>query len=156
MRAAERSVTQETHRPLLASYDLVAMSTKPLSVVSQARWRRALMAALALQVLALYWPFGVDLPFSMPQSSSWVPTDKLLHVVLFAVPAYCGVRLAQVTARRALAVAVLAGLFLHAGVSEVIQGAFLPRQRDLFDVAADVVGLLVGAAGASRHGRIEQ
>lgn len=116
--------------------------------VGAGRWRRRLVLALAVQALALYWPFAVALPLSLPGSGVDVPTDKLVHVVLFAAPAYCGVRLAQVTGRRSIAVVLLIALIAHAGLSELLQGAFLPRQRDPLDVLADLSGVLIGAVGA--------
>jgi hypothetical protein len=102
----------------------------------------------------LYWPFGLDLPFSLPQQDSDLPTDKLVHGVLFAVPAYCGLRWAQVTGRAWIAAAVIAGLVTHAGLSEVVQGAVLARRRDAVDAMADAAGILIGAGWARyRAGR---
>lgn len=129
------------------SYDQAAMATGSCDA-SRGRWRRRLVLALTVQAMALYWPFSVTLPLSLPGSGADMPTDKLVHVVLFAVPAYCAVRLAQVTGRVSIAVVALVALIAHAGLSEQLQGAFLPRQRDPVDVLADLCGVLIGAVWA--------
>jgi hypothetical protein len=88
--------------------------------------------AVAVQLAVLYWPV-----VTVEGPVSW--TDKVVHLVVFAVPTYA---LGRATSPR-LAVAVLAG---HAPVSEVVQHLLLPgRTGDPWDALVDLVGVAVGA-----------
>lgn len=92
--------------------------------------------ALALQVylLYLYVPASSDAA-SIPHA------DKVVHVVMFAVPAAIGV-LARL--RPWLVGLVLA---VHAPVSELVQHLWIPtRGGDPWDVVADWVGVALGLA----------
>lgn len=93
-------------------------------------------ASVVIQLVVLYWPFGVGGP--------GVPgLDKAVHVVVFAAVALTG-RLVGV---RFWPLAV--GLGLHAVVSEVVQGTFLDRRAaDPLDVVADLVGVALGLLAA--------
>ncbi len=96
--------------------------------------RLAFGLALAVQVVVLYVPDpgtgGVGVP----------GLDKVVHAAVFAAAAWTG-RMAGV--RSSVLVAALA---VHAGVSEVVQGAVLAdRHGDPLDVVADLVGVALGA-----------
>jgi hypothetical protein len=92
------------------------------------------VASVLLHLGALYWP-RIDVG-SAPEGS-----DKLTHVVLFAVPVVA----AALALRRPWVVIAL--LAVHAPVSEWLQSAVLSdRVGDLRDAAADLVGVVLGAA----------
>ena len=94
----------------------------------------ALAVAAQVWVLYLYVPGGSD-PVSFPQA------DKVVHTVVFAVPALLGV-LARL---RPWLVGLV--LVVHAPVSELVQHLWVPgRAGDPWDVVADLVGVLVGLA----------
>jgi hypothetical protein len=92
------------------------------------------VVAVVVQVLVLYWPVvTVDVPVS------W--TDKLVHLVVFAVPTYA---VARAIGSVRTAVVVFA---LHAPLSEVAQHFLLPgRSGDAWDVVFDLTGVALGAA----------
>lgn len=99
------------------------------------RWR-ALGAGLAVLVnlVALYVPRAPSVP------TAGLPLDKLVHVVVFALPVVALVRAG--CPRRP----VIGLLVLNAVVSEVIQGTLLAnRSGDPWDLAADLVGIALGA-----------
>lgn len=106
-------------------------TTRPARV---ARTAVGLGAALAVAVhlLALYWPV-------VTVAGPVVWTDKVVHLVLFAVPTYAvGLALRRI-GPVALAFAA------HAVLSEVIQQTLLPgRSGDVWDAVLDLVGVLVG------------
>lgn len=104
-------------------------------------------------------PFAVAVVLSLvvlflPQSgvpSAPPGTDKVVHLLLFALLAFTG--------RRAGLPAgpLLAGLVAYAGISEVLQ-ATLPigRDGDVWDALVDGLGALVGLGGFAllrRHAR---
>ena len=92
-----------------------------------------LLAALAWQFWALYLAVGTGPP-------PFAHADKVVHVILFAVPVLIA-PLAGVSWR--VAAAVMAA---HAPISELIQHLWLPgRTGDPWDVVADLVGV-TGAA----------
>jgi len=97
---------------------------------------------MAIQLVALYSPQGV----AGPQVTG---LDKVVHVLIFAAPALVAL-LSGFRARWALGV-----LAVHAPVSELIQHFWLPhRSGDVFDVAADLGGIALGAVAYlvwSRH-----
>lgn len=92
------------------------------------------VAAVVAQLLALYWPV-----VTVEGPVSW--TDKVVHLMIFAVPTYAvGRALGSVRA----AVLVFA---LHAPVSELVQHFLLPgRTGDVWDAAVDLLGVALGAA----------
>lgn len=92
------------------------------------------VAVVALHLAALYWP-SVDIVGPV----SW--TDKVVHLLLFAVPTYAvGLALRSVWP----AVVVFA---LHAPLSELIQQRLLTyRSGDVWDAVLDLVGVGAGAA----------
>jgi hypothetical protein len=100
-------------------------------------WARAVLAAaVAVNLVVLYWP--------RPVSDSGIPyADKVVHVAIFAVVAIAGLR-----AR--IPLAWLVGLLaVHAVSSELVQHWFLVnRSGDPADVAADLVGVAVGVVVA--------
>lgn len=88
---------------------------------------------VAVHVAVLYWPV-----VSVTGPVSW--TDKVVHVLVFAIPTYA----VGLVLHRA-SVAVLAFL-VHAPLSELVQHLALPnRSGDLSDVVVDVVGVAVAA-----------
>lgn len=97
-------------------------------------WRGALVAAVVVQLLVLYWPQPVG-----PEAPPGL--DKVAHAAVFAAVALTG---------RAAGVPVVwlaVVLLVHAVLSEVLQESVLPaRSGDPWDVAADVVGTVVGLA----------
>lgn len=98
--------------------------------------RAGFVAAVVAQlwVLYLYVPSGSD-AVSVPHA------DKVVHALVFALPALLGV-LAGL--RPWLVGAVLA---VHAPVSEVVQHLWIPgRAGDPWDVIADLVGVVLGLA----------
>ena len=91
------------------------------------------IVAVVAQLVVLYWPV-----LTVEGPVSW--TDKVVHLIVFAVPTYAvGRALGSVRA----AVLVFA---IHAPVSELVQHALLPgRSGDVWDVVPDLVGVAVGA-----------
>jgi uncharacterized membrane protein YhdT len=97
------------------------------------RWGVLAVAALAVHLVALYLPGDPSGSLELP----WLPgADKVVHVLLFAVPTYLFGRLTR-------RVGLVAGVFaVHAVVSELIQWRFVPyRDGDPFDALADLVGI---------------
>jgi len=95
--------------------------------------RVAFGAAIVVQLVVLYWPWGVSPPGGLP----W---DKVAHVAIFAAVAWTG-RWAGVPTRQ-----LLAALLVHAVASEAVQGQFYPaRSGEPGDSLADAAG----AIGAS-------
>lgn len=96
--------------------------------------RLAFLVAVVGHLAALYWPRAVS-------TGEFSYSDKLAHVVLFAVVAVTGL-LARVPAPP------LVGLLLgNAVVSELVQHWLLPhRSGDVLDSIADVIGVLLGTA----------
>ena len=91
-----------------------------------------LAVSLVLQCVALYAPQG-------PGVSPFPLSDKVVHLVIFAVPAV----LAVLAGFRP--VVVLGVLGAQAVLSEVIQGEFLAgRSGDPLDVVADLAGVGIG------------
>ncbi|KAB7743361.1 VanZ family protein [Nostocoides sp. F2B08] len=94
----------------------------------------------------------------MPSGSAALPVphaDKVVHALVFALPAVLGV----LAGLRPWLVGVI--LAVHAPVSEVVQHLWIPgRTGDPWDVVADVVGVFIGLAiGAvmlSRHSVIRR
>jgi uncharacterized membrane protein len=97
------------------------------------RARAAFGAAVVVNLVVLYWPRQV--------SDGGIPNaDKVVHIAIFA-----GVMLTG--ARAGVPLSWLVGLLaVHAVSSELVQHWFLPnRSGDPRDVAADLVGVAVGA-----------
>lgn len=94
------------------------------------RW--ALVAALIGQLVVLYLPRTPD---AVPDVTGM---DKIVHVGIFALPVVLAVLLRATRW-------VIPLLVLHAPVSELVQGYFLPaRGMDVRDVVADLVGIALG------------
>lgn len=113
--------------------------------MSRNRWQAAFVVAFIGQCLALYWP-------RTPTVSPGLPSDKIVHVLLFAVVAAIGVR-------AGLPRAWVIGLLLSQAVlSELIQEWFLSgRGGDVRDLAADALGIAIGIlAGRAWIGRVGQ
>lgn len=103
------------------------------------------MLAIVLQLVALYWP--------SPPSGPGIPgLDKLVHASVFLLPAALGV----VAGIRPLWLG--AALAAHAVASELVQHLVLPeRAGDIWDAAADVVGVAIGLLiGVAIHRRLRR
>ena len=95
-------------------------------------WRLAFGIALAAQLIALYAPEGP----AGPQVSG---LDKVIHMLIFAAPAFVALMIG-IRARWALGI-----LAVHAPVSELIQHFVLQhRSGDVLDVVADLTGVALG------------
>lgn len=91
------------------------------------------IGAVIVQLLVLYWPV-----VTVVGPVSW--TDKVVHLITFAVPTY-----AVGLALRDVRIAVLA-FTVHAPVSELVQHFLLPgRSGDVWDAVLDLVGVALGA-----------
>ena len=92
------------------------------------------VAAVVVQLLVLYWPV-----VTVEGPVSW--TDKVVHLVVFAVPTYAVGRALGCVRTAVLVFAV------HAPVSELVQHFLLPgRSGDPLDAVVDLVGVALGAA----------
>lgn len=100
------------------------------------RWTRIAFAlALAVQCWALYVP-------RPPTVESGLPLDKVVHLALFAVVTWLGVRAGWRW--------VVPLMIVQAAVSELVQLLLLPnRGGDWWDLLADVAGIGLGWALAS-------
>ncbi|MEO6996580.1 MAG: VanZ family protein [Terracoccus sp.] len=93
----------------------------------------AAVAAVVLALCVLYWPV-----VTIEGPVSW--TDKVVHVLVFAVPTYL-----VGWALRSVGLAVVIFL-VHAPMSELIQHFFLPgRSGDVWDAVVDVIGVALAA-----------
>ncbi|EWT00221.1 hypothetical protein N865_16580 [Intrasporangium oryzae NRRL B-24470] len=112
------------------------MQTLQTSEPATTRPRLIIAAALAVvvQLLVLYWPI-----VTVEGPVSW--TDKVVHVLVFAIPTYA-------VGRAVGSIAGVAIVFLvHAPVSELVQHFFLPgRTGDVGDAVVDMLGVLLGVA----------
>ena len=91
-------------------------------------------AAVVVQLLVLYWP-----AVTVEGPVSW--TDKVVHLLVFAVPTYAVGRAFGSVRTAVLVFAV------HAPVSELVQHFALPgRSGDPWDAAVDLVGVAIAAA----------
>lgn len=100
--------------------------------------------AVVVQLLVLYWPaVTVDVPVS------W--TDKVVHLLVFAVPTFA---VARALGSVRTAVLVFA---LHAPLSEIAQHFLLPgRTGDAWDVVFDLTGVALGAAACVVGARLRR
>lgn len=98
--------------------------------------RVAFWCALAVQLFALYlYRPGDGPPLAVPH------VDKLVHIVIFMVPAALGIL------ARLPALLVVVTLAVHAPASELVQHIWLPeREGDAWDVLADWAGVVLGLA----------
>ncbi len=95
-------------------------------------WQLAFAVLLLVQFWALYAPRA-------PSVDTGLPLDKAVHFTLFATVTWLGLR-AGIPGRW-----VAAAMVLQAAASEVVQNYLLPqRGGDIWDVAADVLGIAVG------------
>jgi VanZ family protein len=102
---------------------------------------------VVVQLAVLYWPV-----VTVEGPVSW--TDKVVHVLVFAVPTWA---VGRATGSVRLAALVFA---VHAPLSEIVQHVVLPgRSGDVWDAVVDVVGVGLGvlalvlprAVGAGRR-----
>ena len=101
-------------------------------------------AAVVVQLLVLYWP-----AVTVEGPVSW--TDKVVHLLVFAVPTYAVGRAVGSVRTAVLVFAV------HAPVSELVQHFLLPgRSGELWDVVLDLAGVAVGAAVLLVRGRLRR
>lgn len=105
--------------------------------------RRALWWFLA--VVLVVQAFGLFSP-GTPGVPEPLYVDKVIHATMFGLPVYL---LGRLTRRKWL----WAGVFVvYAGLSEVIQYAFVPgRDGDIFDFTADVAGIAVALLALRWH-----
>lgn len=104
-------------------------------------WQALFGAAVAAQLVVLYWPRATD-------PAPGLPVDKVVHLGVFALVAWTGLRAGVPR------VPLLAALLAHAGVSEVIQGTLLPyRDGDVSDALADAVGVVGAVVAMAFAGR---
>lgn len=95
-------------------------------------WRWAFVAAMSVQLVALYVP-------DAPGGPQVVGLDKVVHITIFAAPALAAL-LVGIRARWALGI-----LAVHAPISELVQHVALShRSGDVLDVVADLGGVLLG------------
>jgi VanZ family protein len=101
-------------------------------------------AAVVVQLLVLYWPV-----VTVEGPVTW--TDKVVHLLVFAVPTYAvGRALGSVRT----AVLVFA---IHAPLSELVQHFLLPdRSGDVWDAVLDLAGVALGAAALVVRGRLRR
>jgi hypothetical protein len=87
---------------------------------------------MTVQLIVLYAPSGAGGP-------EITGLDKVVHAFVFFAPALVALMIG-IPARWAIGI-----LLLHAPVSELIQAVGLPRRDgDLFDVMADLTGVMLG------------
>jgi hypothetical protein len=90
--------------------------------------------ALGLQLAVLYVPRAPAI------ATGGLPVDKLVHVAVFALPT---VALIGAGVPRGWVIGLMT---VHAPLSEVVQDRFLAhRSGDPWDVAADLLGVAIGA-----------
>lgn len=105
---------------------------RPTEPVARVRPAVAVLAVV-VQLLVVYWP---SVPVEGPVS--WA--DKLVHLLVFAVPTYAVGRVLGSARTAVLAFAV------HAPVSELLQHFVLPgRSGDVWDAVADLLGVALAA-----------
>lgn len=104
--------------------------SRPIALL---RPRAVLAATVALQLVVLYLPRGVEGPAALPH------LDKVVHVGIFGLVVVAGAW-AGVPGRWLVPV-----LAAHAALSEVVQDVLLPgRSGDVVDVLADLGGIGLG------------
>ena len=123
---------------MLATYLDCGSMTSPTDSAATRLARPGVVAlaivAVVAQLVVLYWPV-----VTVEGPVSW--TDKVVHLLVFAVPTYAVGR-----ALRSVRAAVLV-FAIHAPVSELVQHFLLPgRTGGAWDVVLDLVGVAVGAA----------
>ena len=123
---------------MLATYLDCGSMTSPTDSAATRLARPGVVAlaivAVVAQLVVLYWPV-----VTVEGPVSW--TDKVVHLLVFAVPTYAVGR-----ALRSVRAAVLV-FAIHAPVSELVQHFLMPgRSGDGWDVVLDLVGVAVGAA----------
>jgi hypothetical protein len=92
------------------------------------------IVAVAAQLIVLYWPV-----VTIEGPVSW--TDKVVHLLIFAVPTYA---VGRVLGSVRAAVLIFA---IHAPLSELVQHVLLPgRSGDGWDAVLDLLGVALGAA----------
>lgn len=95
-------------------------------------WCLAFGVVLVVQLIVVYAPDG-------PAGPQINGLDKVIHVFIFAAPAFAAL-MVGIRARWALCI-----LAVHAPVSELIQHFVLPhRSGDVLDVMADLSGVALG------------
>lgn len=100
--------------------------------------------AVVVQLLALYWPV-----VTVEGPATW--TDKVVHLLVFAVPTYA-VGWALGSARTAAVV-----FATHAPVSELVQHYVLPgRSGDVWDAVVDLVAVALGAGAVVVGARLRR
>lgn len=119
----------------------VSLNSRPSPEVWRALAWVVFALLLAVQVYVLYLVSGVSAP-------PFRHADKLVHVLIFLLPAVVAASLASGWA--------LAGLVVHAVVSEPVQAwTTSGRLADVWDAVAGLVGIVLGVlvVRSVRHGR---
>lgn len=116
--------------PPSSRHGMVAATSNPPR--SRLLWRWAFLATLVVQLIVLYVPRA-------PASPHVNGFDKVIHLSIFAAPALAAL-IVGIRARWALGI-----LAVYAPISELVQHFLLPhRTGDVFDVIADLSGVLLG------------
>jgi VanZ family protein len=100
-------------------------------------WRRLLWLQCLLVSALMLWP-------RPPAGMDLIGWDKANHALAFAGPALAGLLGRRQDSLRSAAL-LLAALLAWGGGLELLQSLLPPRQGDWADLAADAVGLLLGA-----------
>ncbi len=120
--------------------------TSPSPPLGPAGVRRIALLVLGIAVVAQCWVLYVPHP---PAAPPFPYSDKVIHAIVFAAPVFLAL-LAGLPSR--LSVLLLAA---HAPVSELIQHFFLvDRSGDVWDVAADLTGVVLGVVAVRGLGRL--
>jgi len=124
--------------PASANWSWPGLPDEP-TTRARSRWLPWLAGlALVVQLVALYLPGDAQGLIELP---SLPGADKVVHLLLFAVPVYLFGRLTRRVGLVASAFAV------HAVVSELVQWRFIPsRDGDVLDAVADLVGIGLAVA----------
>lgn len=99
------------------------------------------VAVVVLQLCVLYWPV-----VTLQGPVSW--TDKVVHLLVFAVPTF----VVGLACRRLWTPALV--FAVHAPVSELVQHYLLPgRTGDVWDAVVDLLGVALAVLGLLVVGR---
>jgi len=118
------------------------------------------------KLLFKYWIFPLgyiflifflsSLNISQVQRINITYLDKILHIIEYSILGYLLIRAYNVTVsfsyKKLFLVALLTG-FLIGGVDEYYQSFLIYRQSSLLDLAADLIGLVIGISLFGKIGK---